>query len=55
MQTLNRTHGLRNKKSIALPRCIAGPFSTTMIPESLVLGVSQNCNTRKDTRLRIGH
>jgi hypothetical protein len=45
MQRLNTIQGVRNKKSIALPRCISRPFSMTIIPESLALRVSQNYNT----------
>jgi hypothetical protein len=46
MQRLNTIQGVRNKKSIALPRCISRPFSMTMtIPESLALRLSQTANT----------
>jgi hypothetical protein len=51
MQMLSRIHGLRNKKSIARPRCISGPFSTTMIPDSLV----SKPQHWEIYRLRIGH
>jgi len=47
VQTLSATQGVRKKKSIALPRCICGPFSTTTIPDSEALRMSQNCNTKR--------